>query len=83
MRGSRTAGKSPESNKMWKKKQIWNAYYLQKILKDISFTQQICIHAHDVTLTARKIAGNKTNKQKSPTLTEFAFPSKKRDNKQV
>lgn len=68
---------------MWKKKEIWNAYYLQKIFKNISFIQQICIHAHDVTLTARKIAGSKTNKQKSPTLMEFTFSSRKTDNKQV
>lgn len=54
----------------------------KKILKD-SFIQQICIRAHDVTLTARKIAGNKTNKQKSPTLMEFTFSSRKTDNKQV
>lgn len=29
------------------------------------------------------IAGNKTNKQKSPTLMEFTFSSRKTDNKQV
>lgn len=51
-------------------------------MKD-SFIQQICIRAHDVTLTARKIAGNKTNKQKSTTLMEFTFSSRKTDNKQV
>lgn len=34
-----------------------------KNLERLSFLQQICIHAHDVTLTDRKIAGNKTNKK--------------------
>lgn len=35
---------------MSKKYFLWNADYLQEILKDISFIQQISVHAHDVTL---------------------------------
>lgn len=69
---------------MRKKKQIQNANYLQEILKDISFTQQIFIHVHDVTLTdldARKTAIRWT--KKSPTLTKFTFSSRKTGNKQV
>lgn len=63
MRQSRTAGDSHENNAeninltMGRKEKwvqntfLWNADYLQEILKDISFIQPISTHAHNVTDT--------------------------------
>lgn len=61
---------------MRKKKQIWNANYLQEILKDISFTQKIFIHVHDMTFTdldARKTAINKMDKRMSYCYEVYIF----------
>lgn len=65
--------------------EIRNANYLQEMLKDISFIQQIFTRVHDVTLAARKIAVNETDKNKTtrPSLMEFTFSSRKTDNTQV